>query len=112
MSTYYLPQDAERVAAGGREVFFLQDGHVRSVDSSGNVSSHGDIANGKRVSGFVVSPDGTQWVWGTQEPKADGSITSRTFIAGTSGKRTLLLEETSDEPVVITPTLWSPRGSS
>jgi len=114
ISSYKLPNNTSAVEAGGDHVFFLESGHLWSVSWTGVAKDHGPVpgllAQPPYWGGFVVSPDGSRWMWSVVDG-AGSSLRSRLYVAGDGIQARLVKEEsTPGSNQYLDPVLWSAAG--
>jgi len=118
-SSTALPVADPVMTVGGDQVFYVLNGHLRSVRASGTACDYGRLpgantspsnVNG-RVTGLVASTDGRRWAWNVEDWHADGSISTTIYIAGVGRAPRVLLRETSPPSAYeIVPIKWTTSG--
>lgn len=110
-----LTDNVASTTAAGRFWYIARaDGHLHSVDPSGNdadVAALPDAAGqpATSVSGLAVSPDGSQWAWGVTQGGGAGTGQTRIDIGGTGVVIRYALEQMTSNPV-LQPIAWTSQG--
>jgi hypothetical protein len=100
-----VKQGARVARAAGARIFVVgDDGSLKAIHRDGSVENLGSLGD-RAPYGFMVSPDGTRWMWRTNSGQA-----AQIHLAG-NGLASRVVAESNENAHAIQTYSWTPAGA-
>jgi len=114
LASQQLPSNEAVLGAGGSHVLLYRtDGHILDLHMDGTSQDVGSGMPTSTASGpasvpvrALVSPDGTQWIWGQIVTQAGNSVTSKITVAGIGASARTVAQAVEDNHA-LEPYRWA-----
>ena len=102
VQTLTVKAGSELLGAAGARIFVRSGTLLKGIHQDGSVEDLGDLGG---TGGFFPSPDGTRWMWGTNDANQ-----SQVHVAG-DGMSPRVVASSNTQARAIEPYAWTPVGA-